>query len=470
MLRSAMTENGLVKGLVSTNLGITVYKGIPFAAPPVGENRWRAPQPCPNWEGALEAYKNGPIAVQDTPGYGDNVYVKEWSFDREIEMSEDCLYLNIWTPACSTEDNLPVLVWYYGGGLQWGNAYEQEFDGEQLAKRGIIVVNVGYRLGALGFLAHPDLTKEAPEAPANFGNLDQQAALKWVVRNIKAFGGNPKNITIAGQSAGGGSVMTQITSEQNYGLMQRAIVMSGVIRFPGMKDSILKAMSLEEAEKNGEEFIKFLGCSSIEEARKLDAIFIRDKYAEYASNHPRFATIIDGVFVKGDTFERFVNGDHADIEVMAGNTRDEFQTPLTIDGETRKACGIEYAVKAMFSAEAKRGGKPGYYYMFDCDIPGEDNPGTFHSVDLWFFFESLRNCWRPMVGRHYDLARKMANYWANFIKTGNPNGNDCDGTPMTEWKPYSEENPVGILFTGNGPVSVDKQDEFVTKAVKMFLE
>lgn len=456
MLRTAVTENGVVRGMAATNARVTVYKGIPFAAPPVGENRWRAPQPAANWDGELLAYTFKNISVQDTPGYGDNIYVKEWSCDREVPIGEDCLYLNIWTPANSLDDKLPVLVWYFGGGYQWGYPYEMEFDGENLAKRGVIVVSVNYRLGVFGFLGHPDLTKEAPEAPTNFGTLDQSYGLKWVYRNIAAFGGDPERITVAGQSAGGASVMNQVCSQSNKGYIKHAIVMSGMIRSPYVEDNFIKPQTLATQEQKGVSFFDFLGVKSLAEARKLDAFYIREKYAEYAKNHPRFAPCVDGKFLTEEPYACMLNKHHLDVEIMSGNTGDEFKVPVPerdrdkVNGET-KISGIEYSVKAFF--ENNTGSKNTYYYRFVCDIPGEDNPGTFHSVDLWFFFESLNKCWRPMVGRHYDLARKMCNYWANFIKTGDPNGVDCDGTQMTDWLPYNNNGHHEMNFTSEGPVA-----------------
>ena len=293
MLRQVKTENGWVKGIEAADPRITAFKGIPFAAPPVGENRWRAPQPCENWGGVKEAYRFAPIAVQDTPGVGDDIYCREWHVDPDIAMDEDCLYLNVWTPAKSAEEKMPVLVWFYGGGLQWGYPAEMEFDGERLARRGIVVVTVNYRINVFGFLAHPQITREQPDAPGNCGSLDQQAGLKWVARNIAAFGGDPGNITIAGQSAGGGSVMSQMACMDNQGLFQRAVVMSAMIRNPYGEEAVGKPEPLEQAEKNGEDFFAFLGVKTLEEARALDAFYIRDKYGEYAQKHPRLFTVLD---------------------------------------------------------------------------------------------------------------------------------------------------------------------------------
>ncbi|MFY9393281.1 MAG: carboxylesterase family protein, partial [Halanaerobiales bacterium] len=236
MLRVVEVENGVVQGLPAADPRITSFKGIPFAAAPVGENRWRTPQPAEDWEGVLEAFQFAPIGMQARPGVDkDNIYSREWHVDPDIPMSEDCLYLNVWTPATSADEKLPVFVWFFGGGLQVGYTSEMEFDGERIARRGVVVVTANYRLNVFGFLCHPEITAEAPEAPANFGHLDQQYAIQWVKRNIAAFGGDPDNITIGGQSAGGGSVLAQLTSPQNEGAFQRAIIQSGVFAplYPG---------------------------------------------------------------------------------------------------------------------------------------------------------------------------------------------------------------------------------------------
>lgn len=491
MIRKAKTENGWVKGIEAADPRITAFKGVPFAAPPIGKNRWRAPQPCEDWEGVREAYRFAPIAVQDTPGLGTDIYCREWHVDPDIEMGEDCLYLNIWTGAKTPEEKQPVLVWFFGGGLQWGYPAEMEFDGERLARRGVVVVTVNYRINVFGFLAHPQITEEQPDAPANFGNLDQQAGLKWVVRNIAAFGGDPDNITIAGQSAGGGSVLSQMTCPDNYGLFQKAVIMSAMIRSPYEEGGIGIPQPLEDAEKNGQDFFEFMGVSGLEEARELDAFYVLSKYSEYAKQHPRMFTVLDHKFCTGDPMAMIMAGEHADVSVMVGNTGDEFLSMIHADsqeelkskaieifgdraetflqfpeavrrtGEGNYACvsGLECTAKALLSAKKNSGSdKNYYYYRFDADIPGWDNPGTFHSVDLWFFFETLAKCWRPFVGRHYDLARQMCNYWANFIKHGDPNGADADQSPMPQWNPYTKEAPCEMIFTSQGAVAVNEKE------------
>lgn len=496
MIRVAKTENGMVKGLPAADPRITAFKGIPFAAPPVGENRWRAPQPCENWEGVRECFAFAPISMQDTPGLGTDIYCREWHVDPEIEMGEDCLYLNVWTNAKSIDDKLPVFVWFFGGGLQWGYPSEMEFDGERIARRDIVVVTVNYRINIFGFMAHPELSKNQPEAPTNFGNLDQQAGVKWVKRNIAAFGGDPDNITIAGQSAGGGSVLTQLSCPANEGLFQKAIIMSGMIRSP-YKDSFITAPpNLAFAEKNGEDFFAFVGAKDLKEARSMDPYYLREKYAEYRESHPWFMTVQDDVICCGDPIRMIAQNKHVNVPIMAGNTLDEFpncvaakdeaelservkalfgeergETFLSFDeskvkmddGHYAPVSGIECTIKGSYLESENSGNKhKNYYYCFDATIPGWDNPGTFHSVDLWFFFETLAKCWRPFKGDHYDLARLMCNYMSNFIKTGNPNGKDADGTMMPTWNPYTKADPCSMIFQTKG-VAVTSQMESAFK-------
>ena len=486
MLKIVRTENGLVRGLPGNNTRISVFKGIPFAEPPIGDNRWRAPQPCKDWEGTLDAFKFQPISVQDQPGIGTDIYCREWHVDPDIEIDEDCLYLNVWTNAKSADEKLPVLVWFFGGGFQWGYTAEMEFNGENLAKKGIIVVTVNYRLGALGFLPHPDLFKEAPEAPANFGLLDQQAGLKWVRRNIAAFGGDPDNITIAGQSAGGGSVLNHFTSESSIGLYSKAIILSGIIEFPYEKDGVMTPKTIDEACPLGVKFFEQLGVKNIEEARKLDASYIREVYAKFRETEGVFFTpMIDNVFMKDNPFKLLCEGKHAHVPLMSGNTYDEFPNAIFADSEEAfkaKAAEvfgdkteeflsfpeahvckgnmyaplrpIECAVKAAFA----HNDKPCFYYSFEPDIPGDDNPGTFHSVDLWFFFDNLDKCWRPFVGRHFDIARQMSTYFANFVKKGDPNGDDVDGTALPLWKPFTPDFKNEMHFTSEGAKTTVQED------------
>ncbi|MGN1106213.1 MAG: carboxylesterase/lipase family protein, partial [Huintestinicola sp.] len=428
-------------------------------------------------------------------GLGTDIYCREWHVDPEIPMSEDCLYLNVWTNAKSTDEKLPVLVWFFGGGFQWGYTSEMEFDGERLARQGIVVVTVNYRLGAFGFLAHPELTAAQPDAPCNFGSLDQQAGLRWVKRNIAAFGGDPDNITIAGQSAGGGSVLAQMACRDNEGDFQKAVIFSGMFRSPYEPNPFFIPLSLEQAGKLGEELFSFMGVSSLEEARKLDAEFIRNKYSEFRGvRNVMFCIVEDGKFSTGDAIKAFYSGERVRVPVMAGNTGDEFVVGIAADNAyelTEKAkkyfgdnadkflafdeankkspCGYapvshpEIGVKTAFISESRLEDPCDcYYYRFIPDIPGDDHPGTFHSVDLWFFFDTIAKCTRPYTGRHYDLARQMSSYWINFIKTGNPNGNDSNGEPLPQWNKYTDNDRAEMLFTSEGAKSADSESEFTS--------
>lgn len=504
MLRKVKVANGIVQGLSAADPRITSFKGIPFAAPPVGENRWRAPQPANDWNGVLKAFEFAPISMQaKTVIDENNIYTREWNVDPDIYMDEDCLYLNVWTPACSENEKLPVFVWYFGGALQFGNTAEMEFDGERIARRGIIVVTVNYRLNVFGFLCHPEITAEAPGAPANFGNLDQQAATQWVKRNIAAFGGDPNNITIGGQSAGGGSVVSQLTSPQNEGLCQKAIIESGVITmlYEGNPMPIEK-YNLGEAEQEGMKFFEFLGVSSLEEARQLDAEYIRNKSLEYKKF---WGTVQDDVFCVGDEFKLFLQNKRLMVPVLLGQTSSEFfnvpmveninefkEMAIKMFGESadeylelfkseadnideiRKNASVsslEYAIRIIGQANIDTNANmPLYYYNFDAEIPGWDNPGTFHSVDLWFFFETLAKCWRPFVGKHYDLARQMCNYWANFISAGNPNGKDSTGEEMPYWEAYTTDAPYRMVFKDKTELLKEEPSDLIKFLVKKYFE
>ncbi|MBP5519572.1 MAG: carboxylesterase family protein [Treponema sp.] len=235
MLRIVKTKLGIVEGIPAADPRITAFKSIPFAKPPVGDLRFAPPQPCESWNGVLQCYKFPPMPVQPSPLRNpppEDIYAREWAVDPDIPVSEDCLYLNIWTPAKNADEKLPVYFWIFGGGWQVGHTAEMEFDGERIARRGIVVVTVNYRVNLFGFTCHPELTKEYPENPANMGLQDQQAGLKWVYENIQAFGGDKNNITIGGQSAGAGSVLCHIANSESRKYFNRAIVDSGFIYNP----------------------------------------------------------------------------------------------------------------------------------------------------------------------------------------------------------------------------------------------
>lgn len=496
MIRTVTVETGIVKGIPAADPRITAYLGIPFAAPPVGKNRWRAPQPAESWEGILDACRFGPIAMQVPPATGDmNVYRREWNVDPDLPMSEDCLQLNVWTPALDAGEKLPVFVWYFGGGLQVGHPAEMEFNGERIARRGIVVVTVNYRLNAFGFLAHPEITAENPDFPANFGNLDQKFGTEWVKRNIAAFGGDPNNITIGGQSAGGGSVLAQVASPLNEGLFQKAIVQSGIVLGPYVNMFPNRLGGLADAEKIGEDFFRFLGVKTLAEARALDAFYIRDKMLEY---NFFWGTVPDGHYLVDEVMTSLLKNKRQVVPMLMGRTTNEFpsvpgQDTIEAFSEMVRsrygsraeailaACSaenidelktkgtfspIELGIRTLYQRTAELENAPeNYYYVFDAEIPGWDNPGCFHSVDLWFSFETLAVCWRPFVGKHYDLARQMCNYFCNFIKSGNPNGLDTDESPMPDWLPYSAGG-LPMVF-GNTSAMGDETSE--TELMKLLV-
>lgn len=466
-LLQATTESGLVAGLYSGNPEITVFKGIPYAAPPVGPLRWAAPQPAPAWEGVYEAYmfKNIPSQAEERHPF----YSKEFYVCRK-PMGEDCLYLNVWTPAQTTEERLPVMFFIHGGGYKTGYSHEITFDGDALARRGVLLVTIEYRLGSFGYLAHRELRDENRHC-GNYGLLDQIAALKWVRRNIAAFGGDPDNITIFGQSAGALSVLNLLTSPLSQGDIARAIMQSAG-GYTGRRSSGVSMRTQEEAEKLGAEFLKFLGCESIREARARSPENIVEQerrfLEESCPGDLAFSPIVDGWSQPSDCSEAVKFYRYADVPCMIGATANENgafnclppQAPEAFrrSAEERFGKDAEAFLKlAGFDqdpeAAVRAGGwddllkpsvfawadhaaenpavKPAFLYHFTRKMPGDD-AGAYHSSELWYVFQTLSRCWRDLTGMDYDLSRAMVGYWTNFAKYGDPNG---AGLPV--WTPYT---------------------------------
>lgn len=479
MLRITKTENGMVRGTPAADARITVFKGIPFAAPPVGPLRWRAPQPAADWTGVRACLEFMPIAMQRVPGSNTNTgsfYAREWHVDPDVPMDEDCLYLNIWTNAKTGNEKMPVMVWIFGGGLQEGYPWEMEFDGERIARRGVILVSINYRLNVFGFLTHPEIISNPPDGfVANWGFLDQKAGIDWVRRNISNFGGDPDNITIFGQSAGGGSVLTHLNSPMAKGALNKAIVQSGGgMEVKGPAFHLVPFLDLQGLAEQGEEFFSFIGVKTLAEARAVDSRTLMAKQVKYEKF---WNGTVDGKYVVEDTSKSIVAGHQHKIPVMTGSTTNEslYGPPdndiLTWAKASMPDIAEEYCKLARIKASnkgislkqaatvnyfelaaglicnflAEHGKQPVYGYRFGPEIPGDD-AGAFHSSDLWFEFETLAKCWRPFKGKHYDLARQMCNYWTNFAKNGNPNGPDADGALMPEWKPYTLKSPKMMEF------------------------
>jgi len=481
MLRKTNTENGTVRGLPAADPRITAFKGIPFAAPPVGELRWRAPQPAANWKGVRDCLEFMPIAMQRVPGSNLNTgafYAREWHVDPEVPMDEDCLYLNIWTNAKTGKEKMPVMVWIYGGGLQEGYPWEMEFDGERIARRSVILVSINYRLNVFGFLTHPEIIKSSPDGfVANWGFLDQKAGIDWVRRNIANFGGDPDNITIFGQSAGGGSVLAHLNSPLAKGAFAKAIVQSGGgMEVKGPAFNIVPFLDLKGLAEQGQTFFRYIGVKTLAEAKAVDYKTIMTKQLKFDKF---WNATIDGKYVIEDTSKSIMAGHQHKIPIMTGSTINESLygpsdddveswAKASILGIAKEYCklargkasaeGISLKQAAMVNffelsaglvcdAVVRQAKQTVFGYRFGPEIPGDD-AGAFHSSDLWFEFETLAKCWRPFKGKHYDLARQMCNYWTDFAKNGDPNGLDADGTPMPKWTPYTSKSPLVMEFLG----------------------
>ncbi len=311
------TDSGSVEGAASAHGKVRIFKGIPYAAPPVGDLRWKAPQPAAHWAGVKKATKFGAHCVQGNI-YGDMAF-------RDGGPSEDCLYLNVWTPAKSAEAHLPVMVWIHGGGFAAGAASEARQDGEVLAKKGVVVVSFNYRLGIFGFFAHPELSKESGHgASGNYGLLDQVAALQWVQKNIAAFGGDPENVTIFGESAGSFSVSALMASPLAQGLFERAIGESGA--FFGHSLFLKK---LEQSESGSAKFADGIGASNLAALRAKPAAELLA--AASKKDAIQFLPIIDGYFLS-DSVRRFTQ---AGNKAMCRCSRDGMRMNLDIAASSR---------------------------------------------------------------------------------------------------------------------------------------
>lgn len=484
------TANGTVEG-DKTAAGIRIFRGIPFAAPPVGDLRWKAPQPVQNWTGVRSALEFGPNCMQ-RPIYGDMGF-------RNPTMSEDCLYLNVWAPANPPAEKLPVLVYFFGGGLQAGDGSERRYDGESMAKRGIVAVTVSYRISVFGFLAHPELTAEAPyHASGNYGFLDQNAAIKWVQANIAAFGGDPKRVTLAGQSAGSRSVSVHMISPLSKNLFAGAIMESGTI--VGSNPP-----SLAEAEKDGLKFTTIAGAANLKSLRAMPAKQLLELTA--AKTTPAFNAIVDNYVVPGEDLVAYLEaGKQTKVPVLQGTNSEEEAyravlgdnppTPQGFAATVRKTFGADAdkvlaaypaiktddeAIDAAMTFGSERGqgyrawligqshgkssGKPVYRYLYlrprkrfvgaANQAPGTaggivttgnsnarpQNRGAAHSAEIEYAMGNLATnthfAWEPA---DYKLSETMESFFANFIKTGNPN---AAGLP--KWPAYSAADGYQIM-------------------------
>ncbi len=457
-------EGGIIQGTVTEDL--TIYKGIPFAAPPVGDLRWKAPQPVEVWEGVKQTTEYAPAPMQ--PG------------NPHSGKSEDCLYLNIWTPAESPKEKLPVLVWIYGGGFSFGSTSDPVHNGEHLARKGVVLVSIAYRVGQLGFLAHSELSAENPNGVSgNYGLLDQIAGLQWIQNNISAFGGDPDKVTIFGESAGGIAVSMLCASPLAKGLFHGAISQSGgsfgptrPTTFPGEN-----MKTLQQAEEDGTEYARKVGVSSIAELRNIDP----DKLPLGMGMGGAWP-IVDGYVIPDDQYKLYEAGNYNDIPVLIGYNSDEGlsfspgRTPEEYVAGVERRFGpfTDSLIKAYPVGEnnvprsarnlmrdaafgwhtwswarlqSKAGKSEVYFYYFDQHPErAEGSPqaehGTPHGVDVPFVFMNLDPANPNTTESDLKIAETMGIYWTNFAKYGDPNG---EGVP--EWPAFSDENP-DVMYLG----------------------
>lgn len=457
-------ETGSVDGVPASDPSVTVYRGIPFAAPPLGDLRWRSPKPAAAWQGTRQAGQFSAACIQD-PVRSLGPWTEEYM--HQGDYSEDCLYLNVWTAGKEATDKRPVLVWIYGGAFTGGSTAVALYDGEALARKGLVVVTINYRVGVLGFLAHPELTKESDvRASGNYGLLDQIAALRWVQKNIAAFGGDPKRVTIGGQSAGAMSVHILMASPLAKGLFHQAIAQSG----SGLGN---RSRPLSEAEAEGVKFVQAKGAPSIKELRAMPVATLT---ARVEGAPFRSSPVMDGWLLPDQVTAIFAQGKQNDVTTLTGWTADEGssnanygkRTPEEFEREIRQRNGAmadeflklypastqeqaSQSQKAMARDQnlvstflwarerAKTANTRVYTYYWDHVPPGPKKEiyQAFHSAELPYVFNSLKRANRPWEAVDRSIAETVSSYWANFVAAGDPNG-----TGLSKWPAFDADNPV----------------------------
>lgn len=426
-IRKIKIQKGYVEGVPCGNPAYTVFRGIPFGKPPVGELRWKEPVDPEPWKGTRKCDTFPPLSIQKKRTIGE-FYQTEF-FPMDEPMSEDCLYLNVWTPSTDGSEKLPVMMWIHGGAFLQGFGHEMEFDGEAFCRRGVILVTINYRLGALGFFTHPELSRtSANKASGNYGILDQIHALKWIKSNISAFGGDSENVTIFGQSAGGSSVQTLICSPLSEGLFHKAIIQSAVGINPSRDRYLLadaEQIGYDICIKSGKTIEELMALPADELISVVDAALSLQK-----GGFPRltFSPVVDGYVLQDSPGNIISDGKHHDVLCMSGS----------VSGDKALFGGwFEKSIVNWAKAHLNKGRPPLYLYHFNREMPGKDHPGAFHSSELWYVFGTVHRCWRPMEAVDYKISMIMSDYWTNFAKNRDPNG---DQLPL--WTGYTLENPM----------------------------
>lgn len=417
---------GQVQGVLCDSTDVIVYKGVPFAAPPVGELRWKKPQPVQPWDTLMIAndFRNASCQASHDPN--DGAYGTEF-FATDAPFSEDCLYLNIWTPkdaAGKVDKKLPVAMWIHGGAYTGGWSFEPEMDGEAWAERGVILVTTNYRLGVFGFLNHPLLTEEGGGHSGNYGTYDQVAALQWIKDNIAQFGGDPDNITVLGQSAGAASVKNMVISPLSKGMVSKAIIQS----IGGISMELNAPVSQETLDERAKKKLDAAGITTLEQMRAASYEDLM-KALPSAWGDPEavsFRPHQDGVLLTEGFNDAAFGNTLSDVPYMMGHCANDMQG--LGNGEQRFA-----EVRDSLSQH------PTYLYFFDRPLPTDGRKaleGSFHSSELWYTFHTLNRSWRPFTAADEELSNRMVDYWTNFCKYGNPNG-QTEG----EWAKSTKEAP-----------------------------
>ena len=443
-LLKATTESGVVVGQPSEYQASTIFKGIPYAKPPVGDLRWRAPEKPESWDGDLLAYEYGPIPMQMR---SEGFYKKEF-YPIDYPMSEDCLYLNVITPAEEPGEKLPVVLWIYGGSFVGGYANKLETDGLAFAKKGIVFVSFNYRIGPLGFLACKALDEEAPTGKSgNYGLKDQIAALDWVHDNIAAFGGDPDHITIMGQSAGAMSVFDLMCSPLARGKFVGAIMDSAGGPVPCMTQE-------DFATKYCNEFVDSLGVD-LDGMRSMDIDELWEKWGSFMAANPPAPLPTQPVHgddvLPEDLVETWRKAAFADVPVLMGTNANEDQSFVDSPDVHGMRDGFYSGTLALCEKMANACESDAFMYHFAATPPGEPNAGAWHSAEQMYVFQTMLRSYRPYSGVDLDLSNAMNSYWANFIKTGNPNGSAIDGAPLPEWAPFKEKGECIYFDRGIDP-------------------
>lgn len=461
---------GEVSGVIDD--GVRAYKGIPFAAPPVGELRWRAPQPVTPWKGVRDGSEFSAACPQ--PAYPAASFYKSPT----VTLNEDCLYLNVWTDAQKANEKRPVMVWIHGGALTRGSGSTPTYNGANLAKKGVVLVTVNYRLGPLGYLAHPELTEESSQGSSgNYGVLDQVAALRWVNRNIEAFGGDPENVTIFGESAGSWSVHALLATPLSKGLVHRAIGQSGATFGWDYYLSDTSESGAASGEAVGVDFMKACGVNTLAEMRALPA----EKIIEVFEKDPegrkfRTRTVVDGWVFPNKLEDTFFSGRQHDVPVMVGFNAKEMSTlssPAALPkemGDYRARIERQYGsfadefhrvypasniqeagdayLRAMgdtvFGLQMRNWAESWakvssdaylYYFTRVPPLPQAEYTGAFHAAEISYAFNNNGKANDYETEIDIRLADEISDYWVNFAKYGDPNGRD-----LPEWLPYAPRN------------------------------